>query len=429
MVYSAQPPRITRLAAPALLALLAGCGDAATDGSWPGGARLAVVPEYPEGFAPGSLPLMLDQVKVRVIRPPAEWIVDTAVVFPASAKSLTMRVQVPLKTRQERLEAVLELWAGAQLIFAGHRMVDVAEGAGTGQPASIPLTYLGPGADARAITIAPRDTVLRPGQSFGFGVLADDGNGVPVGDVYVNWSTSGNSGASVTPAGVLTAAEARGAVMLHARAATGARDSSRIWFAPPPTTLTLISGSNQVAVVGSTLAAPLVARVTADDGLGVPGVLVHFTTPGGGTATPTAVRTDADGVARATVTLGTKAGPQPFQGTTLGVGAVQFQLEGLVDLPSQIGIVRGNLQETPPGQLVPVPLEVVVRDQFGNLVPGAKVRWTVVAGAGHLGLTETLTNANGRALAAYQMGPEPITNLVRATLEATNTSVVFVLGQ
>ncbi|MFN2315557.1 MAG: hypothetical protein ABR551_09710 [Gemmatimonadales bacterium] len=428
MVYPAPTLSRDRWTPLALLALLAGCGDAATDGSGRGGqAALAVAPEYPAGYVAGSLNLVVDQVKVRVVRPPSEWVMDTTAAFPADAQSVSLRVQVPLKARVERLEVVLELWAGPLLIFAGSRSVEIAEGGRASQPTGIPLTYRGPGAEARNIQITPRDTVLRPGEVFGFGILADNGSGVTVGDVYVHWSATGNSGASIQPTGVLTAAGARGSVMLHARAATGARDSSRIWFAPAPTLVLPTSGGGQVAVVGTVLAAPLVTQVLANDGLGVPGVLVHLSTASGGTATPEVVRTDADGFARSVVTLGGKAGPQAFNAVVLGVGAVQHLVHGTVDAPARIAIVRGSNQITPPGQAVAVPLEVVVTDQYGNTVRDALVVWEVIAGGGSLGLLETRTNGGGRALSAYQMGPDSVTNLVRATMAATGLSVVFVL--
>ncbi|HUG28560.1 MAG TPA: hypothetical protein VMK53_09700 [Gemmatimonadales bacterium] len=427
MVYSARLAPLTHNALAALLALLAGCGDAATDGGATGKAALAIAPEYPAGFVAGSLDLVVDQVKLRVVRPPAEWVVDTTATFPENVQSVTMRVQVPLKARVEHLDVVLELWAGPLLIFAGGRSVEVAEGSRATEPTGIPLTYRGPGAEARNIRITPRDTVLRPGEVFGFGVLADNGSGVPVGDVYVSWSVTGNSGASILPSGVLTAAGTRGSVRLHARAATGATDSSRIWFAPEPTQVRTTSGGGQVAVVGTTLAAPLVTRVLAEDGLGVPGVLVQFSSATGGVAEPGVVRTDAEGIARATATLGGQAGAQSFTAAVPGLSEVQFQFQGTVDAPSQIAILRGTNQVTPPGQPLAIPLEVVVKDQYGNNVGGVLVRWDVVAGGGALGLTESMTDGGGHALSAYQMGPTPVTNLVRATLVATGTSVVFVL--
>jgi len=429
MAHLVQPRRRPWAVTPwALLALAAGCGSVATDGNGAGKASLAVAPEYPAGLAPGSLNLVIDQVRLRVVRPPSEWLVDTTAAFPANATSLTMRVQMPLKAHQEQLGVVLELMAGPLLVFSGSRMLEVSEGTPSGPPPTIPMTYRGPGAEARQIRISPRDTVLRPGQTLTFGVAADNGSGVPVGDVYVNWSVEGSAGASVTPGGVLTAAGGRGSVLLRAMAATGARDSTRIWFAPAPTGFIPVAGSGQSAVVATELPAPLVARVLAADGLGVPGIPVQFfsTAPGATVGDPVVI-TDAEGYARTTATLGVRAGAQPFAGFVAGLGGVQFTMVGLVGPAAGVHIVRGSDQETAPGAQVAVPLEVVVRDQYGNPVRNALVRWTVIQGGGELGLTETMTDGAGVALSAYRMGLTPMTNHVRATLELTGTSVVFVL--
>lgn len=410
-----------------LPATLAGCGSMATDGTPAGTAALAVVPEYPANFEAGALNLVIDRVRVRVVRPPSEWIADTSATFPASAQSVTMRLSVPLKARQEQLGVVLELWAGPLLIFSGARTLEVTEGTPIGDPPRILLTYRGPGAEARSIRITPRDTVIRPGQDFQFGVLADNGAGQPVGDVYVNWSLGG-AGASVTPAGVLTAPGQRGSVLLRAAAATGARDSTRIWFAPAPTAVVPVTGAGQVGTVGSALPLPLVARVVASDGLGVPGIPVQFysAAPGASIGSPTVI-TDGDGLARTTAGLGTVAGGQGFVAYVSGVGASQFGASATVGAASAIMIVRGSGQQAAPGTQLPVPLEVSVRDQFGNTVRNALVRWTVVQGGGELGLTETLTDGSGVALSAYRMGPAAGTNVVRATLDLTGTSVLFVL--
>lgn len=427
MGKSACPPWCRHSTAWIGFALLAGCGSVATDGETPGTGGLAVVPEYPANFEAGTLNLVIDRVRVRVVRPPSEWIADTSASFPADAGSVTMRLSLPLKARQEQLGVVLELWAGPLLLFSGARTVDVSEGLPVGDPPRILLTYRGPGAEARSIRITPRDTVLRPGQTLPFGIVAEDGLGVPVGDVYVNWGVTG-SGATVTLAGVLTAATQRGSVLLRAVAATGARDSTRIWFAPAPTTIIPISGAGQTGVVGSALPAPLVAQVLADDGLGVPGIPVtFFSVATGSTIGASSVITDADGVARTTVGLGNSAGGQGFVAFVAGLGAAQFGVTATVGAAAAIVIVRGSDQVAAPGNQLPVPLEVSVRDQFGNLVRNALVQWSVVQGAGELGLIETLTDGAGVALSAYRMGPVAGTNVVRATLASTGNSVLFIL--
>ena len=412
----------------ALLAVLAGCGSVATDGLPPGTAALAVVPEYPANFDAATLNLVIDRVRVRVVRPPSEWIVDTSAVFPVDAKSITMRLSLPLKARQEQLGVVLELWAGPLMLFSGARTVEVTEGQPLGEPPRILLTYRGPGAEARTIRITPRDTVLRPGQDLQFRTEADNGAGFPVGDVYVNWSVGG-TGATVTPAGVLTAPGQRGSVLLRAAAATGARDSTRIWFAPAPTLITPVSGAGQSGLVGSAA-----ARTVGGEGTG-------RRWPGG-PRDPGPVLLCGGGRRRGLEFGHHRCGRRcPHPGPTrhcrrrrkdswrfvAGLGAAQFGVTATVGPASSILIVRGHDQVAAPGTQVPVPLEISVRDQFGNTVRNALVRWTIVQGGGELGLTETLTDGSGVALSAYRMGPAAGTNVVRATLDATDNSVLFLL--
>jgi hypothetical protein len=405
--------------------LATGCGSVATDGSGTGTASLAVVPEYPVGFEAASLNLVIDRVRVRVVRAPAEWIVDTSAVFPTNAQSVTVRVSMALKARQEQLGVVVELWAGSLLIFSGASDVTVTEGSQTTEAPRIPLTYRGPGVEARTIRIFPRDTVLQPGGSFRFAIRAENGAGAPVGDVYAGWSIAG-SGGSITPGGVLTAAPERGSVLLRAVAATGARDSTRIWFAPAPASIFPLAGAGQVGVVGSALKAPFVVRVLAGDGLGVPGIPVQFfSTAEGVIISNPVVITNEDGTASTFSSLGIRPGAQGMTAFVTGLGAAQFTFSATVGPPTTILVLQGFDQVAAPGAVLAIPLEVSVRDQFGNPAAGALVRWSVPAGGGQLGVTESVTGAAGTAATPYTMGPGVESNVIQATLVATGTSVLF----
>jgi hypothetical protein len=58
-------------------------------------------------------------------------------------------------------------------------------------------------------------------------------------------------------------------------------------------------------------------------------------------------------------------------------------------------------------------------------VAGALVHWSVPAGGGQLGVTESVTGAAGTAATPYTMGPGVESNVIQATLVATGTSVLF----
>src|SRR5262245_31834145 len=83
-----------------------------------------------------------------------------------------------------------------------------------------------------------------------------------------------------------------------------------------PTTIVVSSGDNQQAQVGEDLAQPLKAKVTDKWGDGVPHVGVNFAAKtGGGTLSAATDTSDASGVAKATLTLGTIAGTQTVEAT------------------------------------------------------------------------------------------------------------------
>jgi hypothetical protein len=192
--------------------------------------------------------------------------------------------------------------------------------------------------------------------------------------------------------------------------------------------LNAVSGGGQSAVVGTALPRPLIVRVVGADGLGVPGILVSFFGEGIGAITqPAAVRTDATGIASVDAIVSHIAGAQRFTAEVPGLSAVQFLVAGLIDLPSQVLIAGGDLQETPPDELVSTPLSVRVADRFGNPVPGQLVHWEVLAGGGVLSQPSILTDSTGIVRTGYQMGPGSVTNFVRATLVSTGASVVFEL--
>jgi len=82
---------------------------------------------------------------------------------------------------------------------------------------------------------------------------------------------------------------------------------------PPltPSELMKIAGDGQIGRVGESVPDPLVVRVLDDDsGTPVSGVVVVWTTQGGGSVSPQSVPTDADGLAAAHRVLGPTAGDQ-----------------------------------------------------------------------------------------------------------------------
>jgi hypothetical protein len=70
------------------------------------------------------------------------------------------------------------------------------------------------------------------------------------------------------------------------------------------------SGDRQAGSAAAPLRDPVVVRVVGDDGMPVAGAVVRWTTPDGGSFSPSRATTDGHGVARTMWTLGTKVGAQ-----------------------------------------------------------------------------------------------------------------------
>jgi subtilisin family serine protease len=93
-----------------------------------------------------------------------------------------------------------------------------------------------------------------------------------------------------------------------------------------PTTLALVSGSNQTGDVSAALVEPLVVRALDGAGRPVAGVAISWTVTGGGSASPPTSSTDAQGRDSATWTLGATPGAQAATATSSAIpgAAVSF---------------------------------------------------------------------------------------------------------
>ena len=92
---------------------------------------------------------------------------------------------------------------------------------------------------------------------------------------------------------------------------------------PTPSAIVAVSGSDQTASVGSTLASPIVFEVMSASDAPVSGVTVSFSvTSGAGTVSPTSAVTDANGTVSTRLTLGTTAGSVEVSATVGSRGLV-----------------------------------------------------------------------------------------------------------
>ncbi|MBI4903905.1 MAG: SMP-30/gluconolactonase/LRE family protein [Acidobacteria bacterium] len=134
-----------------------------------------------------------------------------------------------------------------------------------------------------------------------------------------------------------------------------------------PSVLSIASGDQQSAPVGTVVPKPLVVKVTSTNGAGVPGVQVTFTITGGsGTLSTSNVVTGVDGTAAVTLTLGTTVGDVTVRAVASGLQQVTFTISAAnasADAKPVIdegGVVSGGLS-TPPLRTIAPGSRVVIQ--------------------------------------------------------------------
>jgi hypothetical protein len=178
-----------------------------------------------------------------------------------------------------------------------------------------------------------------------------------------------------------------------------------------PAHLAASAGDAQTATAGQALAAPLTVHVTDSRSRPVPAATVQFQViSGGGSVTPGSAATDAQGNAQATWTLGTStAAAQQVEARVLdasgaAVAADTFTATATAGAPASITPVGASALTGPAGAALADSVAVLVRDPFGNPVPGTAVVWSVQTGGGSVSPANTTTSPLGVAKAAWTLG-------------------------
>jgi hypothetical protein len=207
-----------------------------------------------------------------------------------------------------------------------------------------------------------------------------------------------------------------------------------IFVSPSIDTLTATLGSGQSAMIGTTFANPLEARVTNSSGNGVSGIAVTFTvhpasTGAGGTftSTTTTVTTDAQGYALVGTTAGLLApnftangfvGSYTVSAAASGVSA--SAVFNLTNTPSGAALIvkeGGDNQSVAVGQAFPMNLEVQVTDASNTPLNGIPVTFldpTTGASATFAGSTTVIT-ATVDGVSGIAIAPAMTANSVAGT--------------
>jgi YVTN family beta-propeller protein len=171
-----------------------------------------------------------------------------------------------------------------------------------------------------------------------------------------------------------------------------------------PQIISGISGYDQTGTVGGPLAKPFVVRITDRYNNPVDDVEIAFEivkAPSNDARVTSPVRTDEFGLAKSTLTLGTKIGEYEVH-ALFGSLKVPFHARATSDKPEKVISVSGEDQSGNPGELLDEPLIVQVLDRYGNPCPGVKVGFSVTespGGASGMTLSPQTVETDGKGYA------------------------------
>ncbi len=190
-----------------------------------------------------------------------------------------------------------------------------------------------------------------------------------------------------------------------------------------PAAITVAAGNAQQGVVGSILPNRPSVRVTDAAGTPLPGVSVTWTVlTGGGSIAPQVAPTDDQGISAVYWTLGTVAGPQTARATTGSLSA-NFSATARAAAPARLVKLGGDGQSAVVSTRLTDSLAVQVVDQYGNVVSGAVVNWSVQLGGGSVSPAAATTGASGIVRTAWTMGAGAGSASTKAAVTGTPDAV------
>ncbi len=280
--------------------------------------------------------------------------------------------------------------------------------------------------DAQA---APVSTTLPTAPS----VTVRDKYGNPVSGVTVTFAATAPNG-SVTGATPTTNAQGAATVgswTLGTLARTDSLSASVSGVgAPAVFTATAAAGSASAMVknaggttgtVNTNVSPTPAVLVTDQFGNPVSGVTVTFAaTAANGSVTGGSVATNGTGVATVgSFKLSTAARTDTLTASAPGLPSVSFIVTAGADVPNTAAKNGGDGQTAAAGSTLPTNPSVLVKDQYGNPVPGFAVTFVVATGGGAVTGGNATTNASGIAtVGSWQLGNSTGSNSLTATVAA-----------
>lgn len=299
--------RTLRIGAGFVLAfLIVTCTDKSVTGLRQRGSAALNLSAFQSQPLPGKPDIPIDSVRVILDALPLSAgasALDTVIRFTPAPDTLTLDVSVSLKTDPEDFQLTVLAYGGGGTVW--YRATDTTT-VSSGKPATPQLTakYVGPGAGATSVALAPRDTTVTGGQTIPLRVTVDSGAtaiaNVPVGVLSGDTTKGRVSQPTYTTGSFVGKSGVRDSVWLYVETPTHLRDSTRIHIVPPPAQVVKFSGDSQSVIVNGATAAPLAVRVEDALGGGSPGVPVAWVvTQGTGTFAPPSPSSRTRAVTRA----------------------------------------------------------------------------------------------------------------------------------
>ena len=174
---------------------------------------------------------------------------------------------------------------------------------------------------------------------------------------------------------------------------------------PQIASVAIVSGTGQSGPIGSTLSQPFTVEVKDQNGAPVEGVAVTWkVTSGGGTITPSQSLSNANGIATATLRLGTTVGTNTVTASIDPSTNVVFTATATVAPPSSLIAASGDQQIGTVGSPLAQDLVVKATDAVGNPKAGVVISFAVTSGGGTLNAVSVITDATGLASVHWTLG-------------------------
>lgn len=354
--------------------------------------------------------IMPDSVGATAVSP-VKWVGITPGLDTATAIGDTIQLAVTATDhRGNALVGAEPVWSSSDSAIAS---VDSTGSvlALSGGMAAITVTVGGKAARARVLVsqlpaaLKVSDSVFRvpEGERSQTAAHVVDARGQEIPSLLGRWHSANPSIAAIDSLGNVVGIAPGRTMFTAAYEGLVARVPAEVY--PVPASLTLLKGDGQRALAGRKVTQPVMVQVVSRSGRPVEGVPVRFELEeGAGVTDPPIDSSDAQGIARASWTLGSAAGRQTLSISTDGVSSptvITAEAEP-VAANTRLAMVSEQL-EGPAGAPLSEPAVVRVTDSTGVALMDVPVSWSADDG-GSVVAGEARTDSLGQTRARWTLG-------------------------